>query len=208
MPLAKTAFVIEPSPSVEEAAHPIERVPSRQANVIASGDRATSLRSVSSITPGPGVPGPNFQPRNPVITGEAHYKGKMPVDGIISGQLHASGSNLTIKQRPRNVRVESAPELDGEISFKDMLRINGYIAGSVFSQKGTLIIDESAQVDAFIDVNVAIINGKVNGEIVGRERVELGLGAVINGNISTPKLSIKPGATFQGDCRMLTAESA
>jgi cytoskeletal protein CcmA (bactofilin family) len=208
MPFAKTAFQREPDPTVEEAAPLIEKVPSRLANVIASGDHATSLRSVSPITPGLAMPGSNFQPRNPVITGEAHYKGKMPVDGFISGQLHASGGNLTIKQRPRNVRVEFMPELDGEISFKDMLRINGYVAGSVFSQKGTLIIDDSAQVDAFIDVKVAIINGTVNGEIVGRERVELGLGAVINGNISTPKLSIKPGATFQGDCRMLEAESA
>jgi cytoskeletal protein CcmA (bactofilin family) len=205
MPLPKTAFILEPSSTVEETAPLIERVPTRLPNVIAGGDRATSLRSVSSIRPGPAA---NFQPRNPVITGEAHYKGKMPVDGIISGQLHASGGNLTIKQRPRNVRIESLPELDGEISFKDLLRVNGYVAGSIFSQKGTLIIDESAQVDAFIDVNVAIINGTVNGEIVGRERVELGLGAVINGNISTPKLSIKPGATFQGDCRMLKAESA
>jgi cytoskeletal protein CcmA (bactofilin family) len=212
MPLAKTAFVMEPSPTAEEATPLIEKtsekVPSRLANVMANGDRASSLRSVSSITPAPVLPGSNFQPRNPVIMGEAHYKGKMPVDGMISGQLHASGGNLTVKQRPRNVRTESLPELDGEISFKDMLRINGYVAGSVSSQKGTLIVDESAQVDALIDVNVAIINGKVNGEIVGRERVELGLGAVINGNISTPKLSIKPGATFQGDCRMLKAESA
>ena len=87
-----------------------------------------------------------------------------------------------------------------------MLRINGYVAGKVFSPKGTLIVAESAQADCFIDVGVAIINGTVNGEIVARERVELGLGAVINGNISTPKLSIKPGATFQGDCRMLRPE--
>ena len=206
MPPAKTAFAMEPSPTVEDAAPLIERVPPRLSNVIAGSDRTTSLRSVSAITPG-AMPGSNFQPRNPVITGEAHYKGKMPVDGIISGQLHAAGSNLTVKQRPRKMRSESLPELDGEISFKDMLRINGHVAGSVFSPKGTLIIDESARADAFIDVNVAIINGTVNGEIVGRERVELGLGAVINGNISTPKLSIKPGATFQGDCRMLKAES-
>ena len=206
MPLVKTAFQREPPPTVEEAAL-LERVPSRLPNVIAGSDRAaTPLRSVSSIAPA--VPGSSFQPRSPVITGEAHDKGRIPVEGIISGQLHASGGALTIKQRPRNVRIVSAPELDGEISFKDMLRINGHIAGSVFSAKGTLIIAESAQADAFIDVGVAIINGTVHGEIVGRERVELGLGAVIYGNISTPKLSIKPGATFQGDCRMLTAESA
>lgn len=208
MPFAKTALQVEPSSTIEEVAPLIERVPTRLPNVIAGGDRAaTPLRSVSSIAPA-AVPGSSFQPRSPVITGEAHYKGKMPVDGMISGQLHASGANMTIKQRPRNMRIDPVPELDGDISFKDMLRINGYVAGTVSSPKGTLIVAESAQADAFIDVGVAIINGTVNGEIVGRERVELGLGAVINGNISTPKLSIKPGATFQGDCRMLTAESA
>lgn len=209
MPFAKTAFQREPPPTVEEAVTHIERVPARLPNVIAGGDRsATPLRSVSAIAPAPNLPGSSFQPRSPVITGEAHYKGKVPVDGMISGQLHASGSNLTIKQRPRNARIESVPELDGEISFKDMLRINGHVAGKVFSPKGTLIVAESAQADAFIDVGVAIINGTVHGEIVARERVELGLGAVIHGNISTPRLSIKPGATFQGDCRMLKAESA
>lgn len=208
MPLAKTAFQREPAPTVEETAPLFERVPPRLDNVTTAGDRAgLSLRSVSPITPVRALPGPNFQPRNPTITGEAHYKGKMPVDGMISGQLHATGGNMTIRQRPRNVRAASVPELDGEISFKDMLRINGHVAGKVFSPKGTLIIDEAAQVDASIDVGVAIISGTVNGEIVARERVELGLGAVINGNISTPKLSIKPGATFQGDCRMLTAEA-
>ena len=208
MPLAKTAFQREPAPTLEEAALPLnhERVPSRLPNVIAAG-APTNLRSVFTPAPVPTLPGANFQPRNPVITGEAHYKGKLPVDGIISGQLHATGGSMTIKQRPRNVRIESVPELDGELSFKDMLRINGHVAGQIFSAKGTLIIAESSQVDAFIDVGVAIIAGTVNGEIIGRERVELGLGAVINGNISTPKLSIKPGATFQGDCRMLKSET-
>jgi len=208
MPLAKTAFQLEP-PLLDEAGAPRIReiVPQRLPNVIAGGDR-TNLRSIPAHAPTPAHPSSVFQPRSPVITGEAHYKGTMPVDGIISGQLHAQGGTMVIKQRPRNVRLESVPELDGEISFKDMLRINGHVAGKVFSAKGTLIVAESATVDAFIDVGVVIVNGTVNGEIIGRERVELGLGAVINGNISTMKLSIKPGATFQGDCRMLKAETA
>jgi cytoskeletal protein CcmA (bactofilin family) len=52
-----------------------------------------------------------------------------------------------------------------------------------------------------------VIAGVVNGDVVGRERVELGQQAIINGNISTPNLSMKPGATFQGDCRMLKSNS-
>ncbi|MFS8085765.1 MAG: bactofilin family protein [Acidobacteriota bacterium] len=98
------------------------------------------------------------------------------------------------------------PELNGEISFKDMLRVNGHIAGKVFSFKGTLIVDGSARVDASIDVAVAVIGGTVNGDVVGHQRVELGPGAVINGNISTRSIAMKPGAIFTGDCRMLKDE--
>jgi cytoskeletal protein CcmA (bactofilin family) len=149
-----------------------------------------------------------FQARMPVITGEATYRGVLPVDGLISGQLGVGGGALTVKQRARNGSFvpESVPELDGEICFKDMLRVNGHIAGKVLSQKGTLIIDSAAQVDAHVEVAVAIISGKVNGDVVGYERVELGRCAIINGNISTRSLEIRPGAVFHGQCRMLKDE--
>ena len=143
----------------------------------------------------------SFQPRIPVITGEVTYRGTISVDGTICGQLGAAASTLTIKQRLRN--GSSEPELNGEISFKDLLRINGHVAGQVLSSKGTLIVDPSAKVEADINVGVCIVNGMVVGDIVGHERVEVTPGAIVSGNIATRTLSIKPGAVFQGDCRML-----
>src|SRR5580765_1494286 len=56
----------------------------------------------------------SFQPRVPVITGEATYRGTVAVEGTICGQLGAAASTLTIKQRPGS--GSSAPELDGELS--------------------------------------------------------------------------------------------
>jgi cytoskeletal protein CcmA (bactofilin family) len=148
----------------------------------------------------------NFQARVPVITGEANYRGVMPVNGIITGQLGANGSALVIKQRPRNGSPEPEPELNGEITFKDMLRINGHVAGKIFSYQGTLIVDNSARVDADIDVAACVVSGTVNGDVVAQKRVELGPAAVINGNISTGSLSMRPGAIFTGNCRMLKNE--
>ena len=196
--LAKAALQLESETALRTGSS--ETVPPRRPNVIAGVERQTAeLRPLTS----PATQKPStFQTRVPVITGEATYRGYMPVDGVISGQLTASGGGLTVKQR---VRSDSDPELEGELSFKDMLRINGHIRGKVQSERGTLIVDDAATVDAQIDVGVAIISGEVNGDVIGRERVELGRGAVINGNISTPLLSIKPGATFHGDCRMLKA---
>src|SRR5712675_411477 len=53
--------------------------------------------------------GATFQARVPIVTGEAIFRGWMAVDGTISGQLGASGSTLSIKQRPRGGPVEKQP---------------------------------------------------------------------------------------------------
>ena len=165
------------------------------------GDLSSPPAQIGAL-PVPGRKEAGFQARTPVITGEATYRGTFAVDGIISGQLGSAGCMMTARQRPKNGNG-SAPELNGEISFKDMLRINGHVAGKVSSSKGTLIVDASAKVEAEIVVAVCIISGIVVGDVTGHERVEVGPGAEVNGNISTPALSIKPGAVFHGDCRMV-----
>src|SRR5215470_14147306 len=146
----------------------------------------------------------DFQSKLPVIIGEVHFKGMMPVDGSIAGQIGA-GSGLAVKQRSAIV-LQSQPELNGELSFRDMVRVNGHIAGSVSSRAGTLIVDTSAVVEADINVAVAVISGTVRGEIVARERVELGPASKIYGNIWTRSIVIKDGAIFEGVCRMIEEE--
>ncbi len=212
MPAAKPALKKEPS-AVTKPENPRFQgsaaiaVPGPRRLPANNNGSSSSTRPVLSAATARPRKETSFQARVPVITGEASYRGSFPVDGIISGQLGANGSALTIKQRPRNGPADSGPELDGELSFKDMLRINGHVAGKIFSFKGTLIVDVSARVDANIDVAVAVISGIVNGDVVGQERVEIGPGAVINGNISTRSIAIKPGAVFQGDCKMLKNEN-
>jgi cytoskeletal protein CcmA (bactofilin family) len=146
--------------------------------------------------------GKQFQAKVPVITGEAHYRGLIAVDGVLSGQLGANSGCFSVKQKP-NAIFGSEPEMDGELNFRDMVRVNGHIAGSVSSPRGTLIVDVGARVDASIDVAVALISGTVNGDIIARDRVEIGPVARIHGNIWTRSITIKGGAIFEGVCRMI-----
>ena len=144
----------------------------------------------------------SYQTRIPVITGEANYKGMLPVDGLINGQLGSGGGSLAVRQKTATAFAKR-PELSGEISFREVVRVNGHIAGTVYSERGTLIIDEMARVDANIEVGTAIINGTVNGDIVAHQRVEIGPGAEIYGNIWTRSIAIKDGAQFEGVCTMI-----
>ena len=177
--------------------------------VTPTGPRRLTETPSIHVVPAPRIPRkePAFQPRIPVITGEARFHGWMPVDGTISGQLGVGGNGITTRQRPKNASAESEPELDGELTFKDMLRINGHVRGKMSSSNGTLIIDNSARVDGEIQVATCVIGGVVNGDVSAYDRVELGPGAIIHGNIATKAITIKPGAVFHGDCRMIREET-
>ena len=142
-----------------------------------------------------------FRGKLPVITGECHFKGSMSIDGLLSGQI-GSQSGVRLTQKPSKAFVADA-ELTGDFDFKGMVRVNGHIAGSVYSKTGTLIVDAEARVDAIIDVAVAVIGGTVAGDIVARERVELGPSSRIYGNIWTHAIVIKDGAIFEGVCHMI-----
>jgi cytoskeletal protein CcmA (bactofilin family) len=215
-PVAKPALQHEPNAKTESGSQsPIRRVPTallaevppRLPNALAGVEpqmRPVAAKPVAQSYRN----GFTFQPRIPVLQGEVTYSGWLPVDGTVTGQLGANGGTLTVKQRARNGNKESTPELNGEIAFKDMLRVNGHIAGRVFSDKGTLIVDASARVDASIDVAVAMISGTVNGDVIGHQRVEVGPAAIVHGNISTRSLSLKPGAVFDGNCRILRDENS
>jgi cytoskeletal protein CcmA (bactofilin family) len=149
-----------------------------------------------------GTPGEvrDFQAKFPAVTGEVYFTGTVTIDGALSGQL--GGNTLGLKQRS-SASLASQPELVGDIRFRDMVRVNGHIAGTVFSQKGTLIVDTAANVEGDIDVAVAVISGRVKGDIVARERVELGPSSKICGTIWTRSIVIRDGAIFEGVCRMI-----
>src|SRR5258706_16020986 len=67
-----------------------------------------------------------FQTRVPVIIGEAHYKGKLSIDGLIGGQFVGANGSLGVRQKSASV-FATEPELSGEISFRDTGGVNGHI---------------------------------------------------------------------------------
>jgi len=166
---------------------------------------ARTIRHPKALAPG-AVPIPKesngFQARVPVIVGEVHYKGTLAIDGLLGGQVSGNNGSLGVRQKSGSA-FASRPELSGEISFRDMVRVNGHIAGTIYSKKGTLIVDIQATVEANVEVAVAVINGRVHGDIVAQERVEIGPSAQIYGNIWTRSIGIKDGAIFDGVCTMI-----
>jgi len=107
-----------------------------------------------------------------------------------------------IKEGTLSGFVGNGTTLTGEANFKGMLRVDGHLSGRVSSQDGTLIISTGGQVEADVEVSVALIYGTVIGNVTATKRIELGRVAKVTGDIQTPALVIEQGAVFEGSCRM------
>lgn len=111
-----------------------------------------------------------------------------------------------IKEGRLSSFIGGGTSLNGELSFRVMARVDGHLTGKVTSEKGTLVIGASGQVDAVISVATAIINGTINGDVTATEHLELKRTAKIVGNVRTPRLIMEDGAVLEGNCNMLRAE--
>lgn len=92
--------------------------------------------------------------------------------------------------------------IEGTIEFKNTIRLDGSVKGKIFSKAGTVIIGEKAVINARINVEIAVIMGKVNGTIDARKRIEIYPPACVVGDIQAPTIVIESGVMFNGNCSM------
>lgn len=91
--------------------------------------------------------------------------------------------------------------VEGKIMTKGDIRVEGHVIGTITCD-AKLVIGEKGSVEGVVDARNAYIAGKVKGQVVVRELLQLQEKGHINGDIFTQKLSIQVGATFTGNCRM------
>jgi len=93
-------------------------------------------------------------------------------------------------------------EVNGDISFADRLQVDGKTQGKLTSDNGTLIVGESARIEAQIDVGVCVVHGLVQGNLIARSKLEIRKTGRVQGDVMTPVLLVEEGAVFNGAIRM------
>ncbi len=96
----------------------------------------------------------------------------------------------------------SETSVEGKIEFQGTIRIDGNVKGKIFSNGGTVIVGETAVINAEIIVDVAIIMGEINGIIDARDKIEIYPPSRVVGEIQAPVISIETGVIFNGNCAM------
>lgn len=91
--------------------------------------------------------------------------------------------------------------IKGDIELQGTIRIDGKFEGQIKCPE-TLIIGKSGEVRADATVKNAVIGGKLIGNIVASNKIELQTGSHVEGDIQTSRLVIDEGVFFEGTCKM------
>lgn len=106
----------------------------------------------------------------------------------------------------RNV-LNSDVKVVGILRFTDDLLVDGSVQGEIESE-GVLTVGVNAVIESgdknkvAVRTRSAIIHGRVTGDVVVSDRVELTSTAELLGDVSASKISIQEGAIFNGYCKV------
>lgn len=98
-------------------------------------------------------------------------------------------------------------QFEGKLLFDEIVRLDGIFRGEVTS-RDTLIVGETADLQAEINVGTLILSGRFKGNIKAARKVELRAPAQLEGNIETPVLVVEEGVLLNSSIGMKREESA
>jgi cytoskeletal protein CcmA (bactofilin family) len=98
-------------------------------------------------------------------------------------------------------------QFEGKLVFNEIVRLDGAFRGEITSHD-TLIVGESAEIQADVQVGTLIMSGRFKGNIKAKTRVELRAPAQVDGSIETPALSVEDGVSLNGTVTMNLGDSA
>lgn len=111
------------------------------------------------------------------------------------------------KQPPIKSLIAQGTRIEGDVIFRDGLRVDGDVVGDIRAsdeQSSILVVSESACVTGQIHADHVIINGTVKGPVLAFELLELQPKARIEGDVSYKALEMHLGATIAGQLRPMT----
>jgi len=93
--------------------------------------------------------------------------------------------------------LNSDVEIKGTLKFSGELTFDGKVDGDINSE-GTLNLGDNAVVKGTIDVGSVVVRGKITGNVIAKDKIELKAKTELFGDVRAAKLVIEEGVTFVG----------
>ena len=92
--------------------------------------------------------------------------------------------------------------INGDLRGDEDLVIEGEVKGAVHLKNNSLTIGSHGKVTADVYAHTIYVDGYMEGDMYGAERICIRKPAQVLGNISSPRVSLEDGARFKGSIEM------
>jgi cytoskeletal protein CcmA (bactofilin family) len=100
--------------------------------------------------------------------------------------------------KEETINIGKLISIKGELSGDEDFTIDGRVEGKIELKDHDLVIGPHGEVTAEIHAKNVIIDGRVIGNVLARELVEIKASGFLVGNIESSRISIVDGAHFKG----------
>jgi len=94
--------------------------------------------------------------------------------------------------------VSQGIKIKGEISGSEDLFIDGNVEGMLTFGNSTVTLGPNATVKADVTAREVIVRGRVEGKLIGTERIQVWRSARVQGDLKAQRISIEEGAELHG----------
>lgn len=118
---------------------------------------------------------------------------------VIETVKKSSGSTASPSTGMNINSLGSGTRMEGSINSDSDIRIDGELIGTL-TCKGKVIIGPKGFVDGNIQCATALVEGHFKGVLKTTELLNVAESAVIDGEVTTGRLAVHPGAKFNVHC--------
>jgi cytoskeletal protein CcmA (bactofilin family) len=103
-----------------------------------------------------------------------------------------------IEQLKEQAVIGPSTSIKGELSGEEDLMIQGRVEGKIDLRKNNVTVGRNGHIKGDIYGKIISIEGQVQGNLFGEEKVVIRESGVVHGNMRTPRFSLEDGAQFKG----------
>ena len=129
------------------------------------------------------APSPTPEPSRPAPPPPAFETPSRTTVAATTGDQATVGKGLLIK---------------GEITGSESLFIDGKVEGSIVLPGNRVTVGRNGQVAASITAREIVVLGKIRGNVIASDRVDIRAEGSLSGDVTAARISIEDGAFFKG----------
>ncbi len=107
-----------------------------------------------------------------------------------------------IEQLKEKAVIGPSINIKGELTGEEDLMIQGRVEGRIELKKNNVTVRKSGNVQANIYGKIISVEGEVEGDLFGEEKIVVRQSGTVRGNMTAPRVNLEDGAKFKGSIDM------